>query len=98
MNKAEYQLIDARFRNIFNSLAAQLSKEGRENVEHFIEVAEVEMACESFILSVAEERIQLPGDAKKELLDLAIALHLDKQSVFRADFWQMAGPMLSGTD
>jgi hypothetical protein len=56
------------------------------------------MACESFILSVAEERIQLPGDAKKELLDLAIALHLDKQSVFRADFWQMAGPMLSGTD
>ena len=95
MDKLEYQSIDARFRIIFDRYAVQLSKEGRENVQHFIAVAEVEMACESFVLSVLEEQVQLSDDAKKELLELALALQLDKESVFRADFWQVAGPRLS---
>lgn len=95
MDKIEYQSIDARFRSIFDRYAAQLSKEGRENVQHFIEAAEVEMACESFVLSVIEEQVQLSDGVKKELLELALALQLDKESVFRADFWQMAGPLLS---
>ena len=94
MDKAEYQSIDARFRSIFNRYAAQLSNESRENVQHFIENAEAEMACESFILSVLEEKIQLPADVKRELLKIALALQLDKEAVFRADFWQIASPFL----
>lgn len=96
MDKTEYQTIDARFRSIFGRYAAQLSKESRENVQHFIEATEVEMACESFVLSVLEEKVQLSVDVKKELLDLALGLQLDKESVFRADFWQIAHPLLRG--
>jgi hypothetical protein len=96
MDKTEYQTLAARFRSVFERHAGQLSKEGRENVEHFIEATELEMACESLVLSMLEERVQLSEDAKKELLDLALGLKLDKESVFRADFWQIAGPLLSG--
>jgi len=96
MDKTEYQAIDARFRSIFDRYTAQLSKESQENVRHFIEATEVEMACESFVLSVLEEQVRLSDEAKKELLDLALALQLDKESVFRADFWQIAHPLLSG--
>ena len=96
MDKTEYQTIDASLRSIFDRYAAQLSNEGRENIQHFIDATEIEMACESFILSVLKEHVQLSDDVRNELRKLALALHLDKESVFRADFWVMAGPLLSG--
>lgn len=94
MGQAEYKGIDARFRSVFERYAAQLSDEGREHVQHLIECSELEMACESFILSLLEERIQLSDDVKEELLELAVALELHKESVFRADFWQIASSLL----
>jgi len=94
MNKTDFDAIEMRFRNILDRYAGQMSKEGRENVQHFIEAAEIEMACESFVLSVSEEKVKLTDDVKKELLDLVLALRLDKESVFRADFWQIASPLL----
>jgi hypothetical protein len=96
MNKTEYQIIDARFRGVLGRIASQLSEEGRQNVEHYIEAAEVEMACESLVLSVMEEQIPLSGDVKKELLEFCSTLRLDEEPVFRADFWQIAHPFLSG--
>ncbi len=98
MDKTEYHAIDGRFRTVFNRYAAQLSKEGRENVEHFIEAAEVEMACESFVLSVLEEHVPLASVSKKELLALTLALQLDKESVFRSDFWKIASTLLTSRD
>lgn len=96
MDKTEYQAIDARFRSVFDRYAAQLSKESRENVQHFIESSEAEMACESFVLSVLEEQVQLSDDVKEELLNLALALQLNTESVFRADFWQIASSLFGG--
>ncbi|ANH66794.1 hypothetical protein [Mitsuaria sp. 7] len=90
MNETEYQRVDARFRRVFDRYAAQLSEESQTNICHFLEVAEIEMACESFVLSLLEEEIQLSVDVKRELLDLALGLQLDRESVFRSDFWQLA--------
>ena len=56
------------------------------------------MACESFVLSVIEEQIRLSPEARKELLQLSVALGLDKESIFRADFWQKAQAVLSDQD
>lgn len=95
MDKTQYKIIEARFQSAISPFALKLSAEARQSVEHYIEVAEIEMACESFILSVLEERIALPSDAKRELLELCLSLRLDKGSVFRVDFWQIAYPLLS---
>jgi hypothetical protein len=96
MDKTEYKKIDTCVRSIFDRYAAQLSNEGQENVQHYIEAAELEMAGESFILSLLEEQVQLPIEVKKELRELALGLRLDKESVFRDDFWQIAEPFLRG--
>jgi len=90
MNETEYQRVDARFRRVFDGYAALLSEGSRAHVRHFVEVAEIEMACESFVLSLLEEGIRLSVDVKRELLDLALDLQLDRESVFRSDFWQFA--------
>lgn len=94
MDNTEYKSICASFRGILGRYAVQLSKESKESVQHFIEVAEIEMACESFILSLLEEKIQLPVEVKRNLRDLALGLQLDKESVFRADFWKIVDPFL----
>jgi hypothetical protein len=94
MNKTEYQAFDTCFRSIFDRYAGQLSNEGREDVQHYIDAAEIEMACESFILFLLEEQVQMPVAVKKELWDLALGLQLDKESVFAADFWKIASPFL----
>ena len=98
MNKPAYQLVESRFRNVFARYERQLSDEARQNVEHYVGVAEIEMACESFVLSVIEEQIRLSPEARKELLQLSVALGLDKESIFRADFWQKAQAVLSDQD
>jgi hypothetical protein len=98
MDKPEYQLVESRFRNVSERYGRQLSDEARHNVEHYIEVAEIEMACESFVLSVIEEQVRLSPEAKKELLQIILALGLDKESTLRADFWQIAQTMLSNQD
>ena len=94
MDKMLYENMEARFQNAVKPFASKLSVEARQSFEHYVAVAEIEMACESFILSVLEEQIELPADAKKELLELCLMLRLDKESVFRADFWQVAYPLL----
>lgn len=89
MDNVEYHALEVRFRLIFELYSDQLSKEARENVVHFINVVELEMACESFILSALEEQLPMSASVKNELLDLALSMRLDKHSVFRADFWQI---------
>lgn len=91
----QYKIIEVRLLSAVSPFAMKLSTEARQSVEHYIEVAEIEMACESFILSVLDERIELPSDTKRELQELCLGLRLDKESVFRVDFWQVAYPFLS---
>lgn len=90
MKKFDYQILGAQFREIFDRYAARLGSEGRENVEHFFEVAELEMACESFVLSLIEYKVKISDKDKRDLMFLSQSLHLEKNSVFRADFWQIA--------
>jgi hypothetical protein len=72
-----------------------LSAEAIGNVGHYISVGEIEVACESLILSIVEEGAQLTADLKVELLDLCYLLGLNENAVFRSDFWSIAFPVLS---
>jgi hypothetical protein len=85
-----YQATEARFRAIFKLLAPMLSVRSQENVEHFLNAAEIEMACESFVLSLIEDGVDAPSKTKEDLLKLCKELKLDKEAVFRADFWDCA--------
>ena len=96
MDSSEYNIIDARFRSVFDRYAAQLSEESRKSVRHYIDVAEVEMACESLVLAMLDEGVAMTSDSKSELLSIALDLRLDKESVFHSDFWQLAHPFLGG--
>ncbi len=97
MNKTEYQILNNRFRKILDCYAAHLSSEGRKSAEHFFEVAELEMSCESFVLSVIEDKVLLSYGHKKDLMALVKCLQLDKESVFRGDFWKVASVFFGDT-
>ncbi|WP_443190060.1 hypothetical protein [Pseudomonas indica] len=56
------------------------------------------MAYESFILSVVDERIALSKEEKLALLPVGHALGVDKESVFREDFWDVALSLLDCHD
>lgn len=88
-----YRELVADFKAVFVSCSRLLTDEAVQNVEHYLEVAELEMAYESFVLSVIEEKIPLSESARMDLLGLGLALGLDKEAVFRADFWQIAQNM-----
>lgn len=94
IEQEEYKSVEASFRAVFQHLAPRLSAEAAQNVEHYLDVAEIEMACESLVLSLAEEKIFLQNDTKEELVALCLGLRLDKESVFRADFWAVASAAL----
>lgn len=98
MKNSEYKIIEHDFSVIFACYKREISGSAREAVEHYIEFAEIEMACESFVLSVLEEQIQLSAEAKNDLLHIILSLGLDKESIFRVDFWQMAKALLLDQD
>jgi hypothetical protein len=77
-----------------------LSHESREHVRHYLDNAELEMACESFVLAMIEEGLIVAPIHRQELLRLCLTLRLDHESVFRSDFWDIAHPYLesSGID
>lgn len=95
MDKSEYIKTSQRFSDIFGRYEKLLSADSKEHVEHLIDNAELEMACESFILSVIDEDVALGSRDRQDLLDLCLVLGLDRESVFRADFWSVAHPLLS---
>lgn len=94
MNRSEYGIVNARFRSLFSELSSCLSTDGRENVDHYLGVDELDMACESLVLSVLEEGVGLSPLMKRELMSCCLSLGLDKESVFRHDFWMVAEPFL----
>lgn len=95
MGKTEYERLERRFREVFRGCAPSLSDDAMHNVEHYLDVAELEMALESFLLSALEERISLSAAAKRDLLELGVATGLDKESVLRADLWLLIRPLLA---
>lgn len=94
MNRTHYQDLSDQFRRIFDRYAVQLSSAGRDNVEHFLDVAELEMSCESFVFSLIEDKVELFDKDKEELMVLSKCLRLDKESHFCEDFWLVASSFL----
>lgn len=90
MRNTEYESFEGRLRCILGRYGEKLSVEACQNVEQYMGVAEIEMACESLTLSLLHEEIPITPESKDELLQLCTALGLAKESIFRADFWQLA--------
>ncbi|WP_431050328.1 hypothetical protein [Roseateles sp. L2-2] len=82
--------IAARVALLFRSYADKLSADGRTHVDHYIDVGELEMAFESFVLTLMEERISPEAEDRVEMRAIGVALKLDKETVFRPDFWEAA--------
>ena len=85
-----YVALEGRFSVVFEPLKSRLGSEAAANVVQYMAVAELEMACESFVLSLAEESVAISEDTWEELMLICKALDLDKASVFKADFWEFA--------
>lgn len=88
MDNISYHNIESRFRSVYSHYVSILSPDGVQNVEHYLDASELEMAYESFLLSMIEEKLDLAKQDKPELFDIGKLLGVDKDSVFRADFWQ----------
>lgn len=95
MDKSTYLHVEERFQQAIKPLITRMSDDGAQNVRHYLEVGEIEMAYESFILSIIEEQIAIPVEAKNELLELGLTMGLDKESVFKVDFWEVASRLLT---
>ncbi len=74
--------------------AAFLTVEAVAHVQHYINVAEYEMACESFVMSLKLEKVALSVQHARQLINLGIELELCKESVFTGDFWEQHEPWL----
>lgn len=79
---------------LLSCYAGLLSAEAVAHVQHYIDVAEYEIACESFVMSLKLEKVALSGQHADQLTDLGIALGLDKDSMFTGDFWEQHEPWL----
>ena len=88
--------VERRLRHLVERVAPMLSNAARDHVEHYLEVCELEMACESFVLSIMEESAMLDVTLQVELLEVCRALQLDRQSVFRHDFWKLFTAYVTG--
>lgn len=79
---------------LLSCYAGLLSAEAVAHVQHYIDVAEYEIACESFVMSLKLEKVALSSQHADQLTDLGIALGLDKDSMFTGDFWEQHEPWL----
>lgn len=100
MDKVEYLRTSQSFVDILEVYESLLSHESREQARHYLDSAELEMTCESFILAIMEEDVIVAPSDRQKLLSLCLILRLDHDSVFRSDFWEIAHPYLerSGID
>jgi hypothetical protein len=93
MDDVELKRVAQRLHEILSQISA-LSPGGVDHVEHYLGVAEIEMAYESLVLSLMGEQVVLDRRLANELLLLGVALGLDQESVFQGDFWEKAAPYL----
>lgn len=90
MATRDYTRIEKEFRRVFEACAPALALDSVENVRHYLDVAELEMAYESFVLSVLDEQVELSDANRMTLLELGPLLGVDTDPVFRGDFWDVA--------
>jgi hypothetical protein len=90
MDNRDYPRFEKEFRRVFDTYSSALALESVENVRHYLNVAELEMAYETFVLSLVEEQVQLSDTDRLTLSKLGPPLGVDADPVFKADFWDVA--------
>jgi hypothetical protein len=87
MTSETYILLEARFRSLLDRCGALFSPEALADIDHWVRHAELEMAVESFCLSLRAEGVRLSEDQKQTVLELGPELGLDKETVFEDGSW-----------
>ncbi len=95
MRKEAYINAERNLVEVLDFYMAKLKDSSVETVRHYISVAEIEMAYESFVLSLVEESVELANEHRLILLELDSRLFLSAEPVFRADFLQVAEKYLN---
>lgn len=88
--------LEQRFLHLSNHCLALLENEVVKTFHHFIHVNALEIAAELFVLSAIEKGLQFAGAQRRELLGLSPALGLDRETVKRSDYWQIASAYPAG--
>jgi hypothetical protein len=83
----EYAQCERLFHVAFDRCKESMSSEAVNDIEHWLAHGELEMAFESFCLSLVAEMLVLSGDVKSTLRHLAPALGVEKEGVFDDEFW-----------
>lgn len=91
----EYLELKQEFMVIFNDYKNRLDIDSVGHVQHYVNVAELELAYESFILSLREASIDLLSQDAIALVKMGISLELNKDSVFQFDFWKENFPWMN---
>lgn len=74
MATRDYTRIEKEFRRVFEVCAPALALDSVENVRHYLDVAELEMAYESFVLSVLDEQVELSDADRRAQVKLMRSL------------------------
>ena len=72
----------------------RLPIEAIQDVEHWLQHDELELAFESLGLSIMRERVVLGSEERMILFPLGPLLGLDRESVLSASFWEDVSPLL----
>lgn len=95
LDNESYLRLERRFLPIFHMHKDQLDNEIVNGIRHFVDVGELEMACEMFVLFSIEKCLKFDAAERRELLDLSLSLGLDRETVKRDDYWQIASAYLA---
>lgn len=79
---------------LLSCYAAFLTVDAAAHVQHSIDVAEYEIVCESFVMSLKLEKVALSEQHADQLIVPGIKLGLDKESMFTNNFWEQHEPWL----
>jgi hypothetical protein len=93
----DYTQCERLFREAFDRCKGSMSSDAAADVEHRLAHGELEMAFESFCLSLMAEMLVVPGEVKSTLLYLAPALGVEKEGVFDSAFWAKTVAYLEAT-
>lgn len=87
LSKSEYRELDAELRAIFHSYGPLIEKSYLQEILHFLDHAELEMAFELFCLFLITNSISLEATPRAGLLRVGRQLGLNVESVYDPDFW-----------
>jgi hypothetical protein len=88
MTKEEFFFYKKKFEGLLQLVRASMTSDVLKEVEHYLDVTEIEMAFELFCLELIGENISLSQDRKNEVKALAENLGLHQHSVYEPMFWE----------